>query len=218
MNAVFITKIMVLTCLTACVASCDRGSTSRYQKNSASTNTARLSPVTREKPASPSVKDEHGNDAHAQFLKTDNTEEMWRYALRIEAEGTNGIPALLNALTNSLTPENRWSVTEYGRVYVCVTTLHELAKKGISTADEVPVMIFAIRNQTDVIQTFTTAETLRLITGVDPGYSQDFVKGYQEKDEPLRQSKIKQWEEWLTSKRRSNTESFATVGQQEVPK
>lgn len=213
-KVVFITRFLAVIWLAACVASCDRGSTSGPRRSSSSTNTALLPSVKREMPATTTSKDALGNDAHAQFLKTDNTEEMWDCAAKIKVEGAKGIPTFLNALTNSLSPENRWSVTEYGRGYVCVTTLHDLVKEGISTEAEVPVLIFTIRNQTDMMQTFVTAETLRLITGVDPGYSQDFVKGYQEKDEPLRQAKIKQWEQWLQSKRTSVTVPSVSVPQE----
>lgn len=198
-------RLSIVVCLAGGIVSCDRGATSVHPQKPAHADDAILSSAKKEEVASPATKNLAPEDARIQFLKTDNTEEMWKCAAQIKAEGTKGIPTFLNALTNSLSPENRWSVTEYGRVAICVSVLHDLVKEGISTEAEVPVLIFTIRNQTDMMQTFMTAETLRLITGVDTGYSQDFVKGYQEKDEPLRQAKIKQWEEWLHSKKASVT-------------
>jgi hypothetical protein len=46
--------------------------------------------------------------------------------------------------------------------------------------------------------TFITAETLRIITGIDPGYSREFVEYYSgsEADEKARREKVEKWKQW----------------------
>jgi hypothetical protein len=51
-----------------------------------------------------------------------------------------------------------------------------LARNQIYIDDEAPVLIDAIAKQISMEDTYLTAETLRLITGIDPGYSMEYVK------------------------------------------
>jgi hypothetical protein len=127
-----------------------------------------------------------------------NVDEMVALANQLKSKGKKGIPSLLAALS-SVQPRDRWAVVEYGRVNICVAALHELAGAGVYTVDEVPVLLRTIKMQIHMPDTFATAETLRIITGVDPGYSQEFVTTYSgsEADEDIRTQKISQWERWL---------------------
>jgi hypothetical protein len=133
----------------------------------------------------------------AELLRTEDTEVMWQSAGELASRGRDSIPVFLSALTNSIAADRRWSVVESGRIGVCVEALHGLAQKGIWTEQEVQALLLVIRRQTDMAQTFATAETLRLITGVDPGYSREFIASYQETHESVRQAKIDAWEDWL---------------------
>jgi hypothetical protein len=116
---------------------------------------------------------------------------MWQIAAELKSRGKKGIPGLLYALS-SVSEKDRWKLIVYGRINACVTTLHELANAGIYIDDEVPILIRTINLQTYMPDTFVTAETLRIITGVDPGYSTDFIEAYSgsEIDKKARISKI----------------------------
>ena len=133
---------------------------------------------------------------------TENTDEMLRLAAELKSRGKNGVPGLLRALS-SVSEKDRWAVVEYGRINVCITTLHELAKAGAYTDDEVPVLIRTIEIQIYMPDTFITAETLRIITGVDPGYSREFVESYSgsEADEKVRREKVEKWKQWWLENR-----------------
>lgn len=136
-------------------------------------------------------------DLKKTFIKTDNTDVMWECAGQLTAKGKDGIPILLDVLS-SIRKEDRYSVIEYGRLAVCIVSLHKLAKDGQFTYESVPILIDAFEKQIDIAQTYITAETLRIITGVDPGYSKQFVDSYtaSDEDERIRQDKIAQWRKW----------------------
>jgi len=137
------------------------------------------------------------NTLGAELSKAENVEEMWQLAAELKSRGKQGIPGLLHALS-SVSEQDRWSVAEYGRINVCITTLHELAKTGVYTDDEVPVLIRTIEIQLYMPDTFVTAETLRIITRIDPGYSREFVESYSgsEADEKARREKVEKWKQW----------------------
>ena len=137
------------------------------------------------------------NTLGAELSKAENVEEMWQLAAEFKSRGKQGIPGLLHALS-SVSEQDRWAVAEYGRINVCITTLHELAKSGVYTDDEVPVLIRTIEIQIYMPDTFVTAEILRIITGVDPGYSKDFVNSFSgsETDKKNREAKISEWKKW----------------------
>jgi hypothetical protein len=133
---------------------------------------------------------------------TENTDEMLRLAAELKSRGKNGIPGLLMAL--SCVSENScWEVIDYGLLNICTTTLHELAKAGAYTDDEVPILIRTIEIQLYMPDTFITAETLSIITGVNPGYSREFVESYSgsETDEKARREKIEKWKQWWRANR-----------------
>ena len=117
------------------------------------------------------------NTLGERLSEAENIDEMWQIASELKSRGKKGIPGLLYALS-SVSEKDRWAVIEYGRINVCITTLHDLANAGIYIDDEVPVLIRTIGIQIHMPDTFVTAETLRIITGVDPGYSKEFVEAY----------------------------------------
>jgi hypothetical protein len=137
------------------------------------------------------------NTLGERLSETKNTDEMVQIAAELKSRGKQGIPGLLYALA-SLSEQNRWAVVEYGRIGVCIKTLHELATVGVYMEEAVPVLIQTIELQTYMPDTFVTADTLRIITGVDPGCSMEFVKSYlgSESDEKARREKIEKWRQW----------------------
>jgi hypothetical protein len=137
------------------------------------------------------------NTLGARLSKVENVEEMSQLATELKSRGKRGIPGLLLALS-AVSAQDRWALVEYRRINVCIMALHELAKAGVYTDDEVSVLIRTIEIQIYMPETFVTAETLRIITGVDPGYSKEFVNSCSgsEIDEKIRGEKIAKWRKW----------------------
>ena len=142
------------------------------------------------------------NTLGERLSKTDNVEEMWQLAAELKSRGKRGIPGLLCALS-SVSEQSRWSVVDYGRIEVCTKTLHELATAGVYIEEELPVLIRTIELQIYMPDTFVTADILRIITDVDPGYSKEFVESYSgsETDERARREKIEKWKQWWRDNR-----------------
>lgn len=138
------------------------------------------------------------NTLGERLSETENTDEMLQLAVELKSRGKKGIPGLLRALA-SVSEQDRWALVEYGRINVCIKTLHELAAEGVYTAEEVPILIRTLEIQTYMPDTYVTADTLRIITGVNPGYSIEFVKSYSgsEADGKARVGKIEKWKQWL---------------------
>ena len=67
--------------------------------------------------------------------------------------------------------------------------------------EEVPILIETFDKQLHINDTLITANILRIITGVDPGYSSDFVKRYKgtTADEKESQLKIAEWRNWYNN-------------------
>lgn len=114
--------------------------------------------------------------------------------------GGEAIPILLIALDRNVSKKH--SVLEIGKTNLCVLELKRLALAGIHRSEEVPILLKVIREQVTVQDTLATAEILKIITSVDPGYDKAFVEHYSEKDEAERILKIQKWENWLNSHQR----------------
>lgn len=122
-----------------------------------------------------------------QQLYSGNTEEMHYVAQKFGLLGRDGIPILLEALSKSL--ENTFVLSNYARSNICISTLHSLAQDQIFIEDEVPVLIDALIKQASIEDTYLTAGTLRLITGVDTGYTKEFIEKYSTDNETERLKK-----------------------------
>ena len=128
------------------------------------------------------------------MIATDDMQQFNLLAGKARSLGRDSIPIFSKVLDQSF--ENRFSLLSYGKVGTCLTQLHELAKEGIYSIDEVPVLVKAMRNQIEITGTLVTAEILTIITGLNVGYSEQYVKEYRPADEPERQAMIDAWEQW----------------------
>lgn len=118
-------------------------------------------------------------------------------SVRLELEekykmGAAGIPHLIKAIEDNI--HNQYNPDSNSTVNHSVRYLYMLAKKGIYLQQEVPVLINLLKTQIHVKDTFLTAETIRLITKVDVGYSREFVNNYISEKESVRQDMIGFWE------------------------
>lgn len=144
------------------------------------------------------------------LLTAENNEEFNRYAELAKKEGTEGIPLLLAAIDDSL--QSKYDVESYGRLNTALAHLHDLATEGTYTVESVPVLIEAIQNQISIADTLTTAKTLQIITGVDPGYDEAFVRNYTPQDEGSRQRMISAWRSWYMSRTDSGQAEMRVKG------
>ena len=59
-----------------------------------------------------------------------------------------------------------------------------------------PLLIRALEEQPAIEDTLLTADTLRMVTGIDVGYNADFVSTYTIDDEEKRREMIAKWKAW----------------------
>ena len=126
--------------------------------------------------------------------QADDYEEFNRLAWRHSREGAEAIPALLILMEESV--ETRYSLLSYGKLNTCLGILHKLAQDGVHTPESVPVLLHVIEEQIVISDTLITAEILTIITGIDPGWDEDFVNSYTLEDHPQVLEKIEQWRQW----------------------
>ena len=55
----------------------------------------------------------------------------------------------------------------------------------------------AAQTPAPTFDTLVPAETIRIITGLDVGYDEQFVHSYEEEDEPARQQMLDRWRRWV---------------------
>lgn len=131
------------------------------------------------------------------LIQARDMEEFNRHAAAVTALGTEGIPLLNAVLEKSL--ESKYDVLSYGKLNSSIFHLHELASRGTYHVDSVPVLIRVIDEQIAMGDTLLTADTLRLITGLDVGYDARFVSEYTEDDEERRREMIEKWAAWYAT-------------------
>jgi hypothetical protein len=128
------------------------------------------------------------------LLQAQDMEEFNKHASAAESLGTSGIPLFLKVIDDSL--DSRYSVFGYGKLNSSIFHLHDMALRGVFDVRSVPVLVRAIEEQIAIEDTLVTADTLRIITGIDPGYDADFVSSYTPEEEETRRAMIAPWREW----------------------
>lgn len=131
----------------------------------------------------------------ASLKQTTNYEQAAHIAARVRRLDADGIPIFLAVLNRDVT--NRFSVLEYGKDNICLMHLRDLAREGIHDPAEVPVLLRVMERQMAIGDTLVPAETIRIITGLDVGYDEQFVHSYQEENEPARQQMLDRWRRWV---------------------
>lgn len=127
------------------------------------------------------------------LIASDDLQESAALIAKVRGQG-EAIPILLKVLSREVS--NRHSALEIGKTNLCLKELHTLALRGNHRIDEVPVLLKVIREQTAIQDTLVTAEILKAVTGLDVGYSKEFVERYQAQDEPERLRRVQMWEDW----------------------
>ena len=107
----------------------------------------------------------------------------------------HGLGVINIALRKALEKEQA-DASNAARVTLLTKALHALAQKNIRDRQSVPTLIDALEKQIWMPDTFYAADTLRLITGVDTGYTLSFVDSYKSDNETERKMMIVRWKEW----------------------
>jgi hypothetical protein len=130
------------------------------------------------------------------LVQAEDLEEFNMYASAVKSLGADGIPIFARVIDDSL--DSKYDVLSYGKLNSSIFHLHDLASRGTFDLNSVPILIRAIEEQIAIEDTVVTADTLRIITGVDVGYDADFVSNYTPEDEGERRAMIAQWSEWYS--------------------
>jgi hypothetical protein len=131
------------------------------------------------------------------MILTDNIEEFVFRAEEASALGKKAIPVYLAVLNRHI--DNPGSPLEIDKSYWCAFHLRELARAGIHSVDEVPILLrqFQIWPVSYKL-TQLSAETLKIITGLDVGYDEQFIESYTEADETKRAKMLAKWRDWYS--------------------
>lgn len=130
-----------------------------------------------------------------EFLATSSTDEMHVLARKARSLGKEGIPILLRVISVSM--ENQLRLDNYARLNISLRNLYDMAVDEIYTKDEVYFLVEVLSKQRVLDDTIVTAEIIKLITGVDVGYKEEFIKSYTPEDEQKRIEMISKWRSFL---------------------
>ncbi|MEO3430527.1 hypothetical protein AAFN88_16835 [Pelagibius sp. CAU 1746] len=135
------------------------------------------------------------------MMATDNNEDFRFLSAQAMELGKDSIPIFLAILSREIPPERKLSVIELSKNGVCLARLNDLAKEGIYSIYEIPILLRHMEQEPfDLHASLIPAETLRLITGLDVGYSEQFVAGFTKADEPKRKKMLSAWRNWYEEK------------------
>jgi hypothetical protein len=132
------------------------------------------------------------------MILAENIEEFVFRAEEASALGDKAIPIYVAVLNRHV--EVPGSLLEMDKSYWCVFHLHKLARDGIYSIDEVPVLLRHMQKWRFLKSTRLAAETLQIITGLDVGYDEQFIGHYTDADEPERLRMLAMWRDWYNKK------------------
>ncbi len=137
-------------------------------------------------------------DLGRKLIHADNTDEAIIYAKKIESFEEKGLPIFVEILNTLIDDQHR--LNSYGKINICIDSLYNLAKKGIYSQYEAMALLKIIEVQKYIPDTLKTANILRIVTGIDVGYDEEFVKKYTAGDENQRIKMIQKWKVAITEK------------------
>jgi hypothetical protein len=127
------------------------------------------------------------------FLASSDAEESARYAKEVGELGLNGIPIFNEVISSSIKTQDH--LDSYAKLMLSLKYLNDLAKKGVYSMESVPILLNVLEKQRSIADSLITAETIKIITGVDVGYDLNFVRSYTPSDESRRKKMIQKWRE-----------------------
>ena len=138
---------------------------------------------------------ESREDLSESLKQATDVEQAAHVSAKVRRLEADGIPIFLAVLNRDL--NDRFSLLERAKDNVCLKHLRDLARQGIHDAAEVPDLLRVMDRQIAIDDTIVPAETIRIITGLDVGYDQQFIGSYDEEDEPARQQMLDRWRRWV---------------------
>lgn len=127
------------------------------------------------------------------MILAENIEEFVFRAHDASALREKAIPVYLAVLNRHV--EILGSPLEMDKSYWCVFHLHKLAREGIYSVEEIPILLRQMQMWRFGESTRLAAETLQIITGLDVGYN-ELIDNYTDADEPERLRMLAKWREW----------------------
>jgi hypothetical protein len=140
---------------------------------------------------------ESREDLSESLKQATDVEQAAHVSAKVRRLDADGIPIFLAVLNRDV--NNRFSLLELAKDNICLKHLRDLARQGIHDAAEVPVLLRVLDRQIAIDGTIVPAETIRIITGLDVGYDEQFIASYDEEDEPARRQMLDRWREWHSS-------------------
>ena len=129
------------------------------------------------------------------FLNAETVENTQLEAVKVCELGLEGIPIFIEAIKKNIHSQD--SLLGYGKLLISIRQLHMMAKKGVHSEKSVPVLLKVLKSQRSISDSLITAEAIRIITGLDVGYDEEFVRSYKLSDEPSRLEMISKWEDYI---------------------
>lgn len=130
------------------------------------------------------------------FLNAKTVEDAKIESFKVKKLGADGIRIFNDSLRENLACQD--SLICYGKLLIGLDRLNELAHEGVYSTDSLPVLLKVIKAQRSIVDSLVTADTIRIITGVDVGYNKKFVAEYKTKDEDARMKMIAMWEKYVS--------------------
>jgi hypothetical protein len=129
------------------------------------------------------------------MILTESSEEFRFLASEAVDLGDTSIPVFLAVLNRHV--EQPVNLTEHSKISICLKHLRDLARQGIYSIQEVPALLHVLEEQLVYVpNSLVAAELLQMITGLDVGYDEEFLKNYTVAAEPERLRMLAKWRDW----------------------
>ncbi len=139
-------------------------------------------------------------------MATDNNEEFRLLSGQAMELGKDSVPIFLALLAREVPQDRKLSIIELSKDGVCLRRLNDLAKKGIYSIFVIPALLKHMEEPFNLQASLEPAETLKLITGLDVGYNEQFVAGYTKDNESNRRQMLAVWRNWYEQRRQAATD------------
>lgn len=145
------------------------------------------------------------DDLIHRMMTAENTDEFNMAAFRAGDLGHDGIPIILTVL-GEIVGTNR-QVFTLAKIDTCTRVLRDLAREGVHTVNEVPLLVEVMRNRMLVMgrDEDWAVETLIIITGVDPDWDELIARDWTSKEYDelgaLFNQEVDVWERWYEEHR-----------------
>lgn len=137
------------------------------------------------------------DEIKSRFLMAEALDEIQASAVKVRGLGAQGIPIFLEVISSNLSSQDR--LESYAKLTICINQLHELAKEGVYTKEEIPVLFSVLENQRSIADSLVTANVIEMITGIDGEYDESFVRSYTPDNEKRRKQIISSWKAKIRS-------------------